>query len=175
MTSTPTEYVANESPPTFRPNPSLRNSSSTTYPLSVAPRVSDTSLYKRTRARSDTDTCDKPSSHPCRTVSSFASLLRLRIHPSESTLSAAASSKESRSASDGVRAGVRAVRDAEQPVPVQGGRTDAGVRGVRGGRGHRVAAGGSSVPVPPPQGTPHHGAPGHRRVPARHQRHPNLV
>ena len=43
--------------------------------------------------------------------------------------------------SDGVRAGVRAVRDAEQPVPVQGGRADAGVRGVRGGRGHRVAAG----------------------------------
>lgn len=80
-----------------------------------------------------------------------------------------------RHSSDGVRAGVRAVRDAEQPVPVQGGRADAGVRRVRGGRGHRVAAGGRRVPVPPPQGTTHHGAPGHRRVPARYQGHPDLI
>lgn len=78
-------------------------------------------------------------------------------------------------ASNGVRAGVRAVRDEEQPVPVQGARADAGVRGVRRGRGHRVAARRGRVPVPPPQGPPHHGPPGRRRLPARHQGDPHLI
>lgn len=76
---------------------------------------------------------------------------------------------------DGLRAGVRAVRDAQQPVQVQGARPDAGFRGVRGGRRRGVAARRVRVPVPPPQGSPHHGAPGQRRLPADHQRDPHLI
>ncbi|KAF7063277.1 hypothetical protein CFC21_069805, partial [Triticum aestivum] len=41
-------------------------------------------------------------------------------------------------------------------------------------RRHRVAGGRGGVPVPPPQGPPHHGTPLQGRLPARLQGHPHL-
>lgn len=71
--------------------------------------------------------------------------------------------------------GVRAVRDEDQPVPVQGGGADTGVPGVRGGGRGGVAGGGGGLPLPPHEGPADHGPPCRRRLPLRRQRHPHLI
>ncbi|CAI0451537.1 unnamed protein product [Linum tenue] len=70
---------------------------------------------------------------------------------------------------------MRAMRDEEQPVPVQGGGTDGGVSGVRGGGGGGVAAGGVRLHIQAPEREEDHGPSGHRRLPFRHQCHPHLI
>ncbi|CAI0547539.1 unnamed protein product [Linum tenue] len=70
---------------------------------------------------------------------------------------------------------MRAMRDEEQPVPVQGGGADGGVCGVRGGGGGGVAAGGIRLHIPAPERQADHGPSGHRSLPVRHKCHPHLI
>ncbi|KAL8546794.1 hypothetical protein ACS0TY_006491 [Phlomoides rotata] len=59
---------------------------------------------------------------------------------------------------------MRAVRDEEQPLQVQGGGPHVGFRGVRGGCAGGMAGGCSRLLLPPRQGPPHHGPSRHRRL-----------
>uniref|UniRef100_A0A8R7PU71 Uncharacterized protein n=1 Tax=Triticum urartu TaxID=4572 RepID=A0A8R7PU71_TRIUA len=110
-------------------------------------------------------------------LASGPSISSASIHPSncDANILSDSTSRGWFSDNNGVRADLRAVRDEEQPVPVQGGRPDAGIRGARRGRSGGVAAGCCRVPFPPPQGPPHHGSPGQGRVPSRHRRNPHLI
>lgn len=69
---------------------------------------------------------------------------------------------------------MRAMWQHEQPLPVQGGGANAGVPGVCGGGGGRVAGGGSGVLLSPLKGSQNHGSSRYSHISFSHQCHPHL-
>lgn len=63
---------------------------------------------------------------------------------------------------------MRAVRDEEQPVQVQGGGPNRRLPGIRGGGAGGVAGRRTRLLLPPHEGPPHHGSSRHRCLPRRH-------
>lgn len=69
---------------------------------------------------------------------------------------------------------MRAMRDGEQPVQVQGGGSHAGVLSVRRRRRRGVAGGSPRLLLQAHEGPPYHGSSRHRRLPGCHQCHSHL-